>query len=448
MGVPKMQYAATGNWEDILDYDLYQTLRALQNRDFAYFMVSAAVTPQNIFESRYELVSILGNDDPIKELDNINANKCEASEEAITVYTGAVEKEKDKGLDHASWELLLDEQEETAILTVTKRIKQATAAAKAVIRTLPEPAQAGAANIFNIGSRFAMEVFETLCNQIAAVGGKILEFIKKIFTALSNAYNTVKNAVKAGISAIFGRFAASNLVPIGPEFSGDSFAGRVRWNPSTPVYVAAQEYGAIANDINAQGYTVYKSSFRGNEGDTLTQCSLNFGKDEDKNSELEAIWQRTVKRNSKTGFIPSKGDSDQPVLETNGTFHSDGTHSDNKAVETKRHRCRFQSKEEYLPLMSKLSGRDISVEFLPITIIFTWAGHAHEQTQWNALSRAVRDIFEAEISVYYLEHITKGPWIDLAFYADHQVVEYEIVCRILPAVAGPMTIEVRITDVA
>ncbi|MCJ1403057.1 hypothetical protein MMC11_006280 [Xylographa trunciseda] len=446
MGVPKMQYAATGNWEDVLDYDLYQSLRALQNRDFTYFMVSAALTSQNTFESRSELVSILGNDDPIKELDNINANKCEASAEAITDYNGAVEKEKDKNLSHASWELLLDDQEEIAIATVTKRIKEATAAAKDVIRTLPEQAQQGAANVFNSGSRFAIEVFETLCTQIAAFGGKIVEFMKKIFTALTNAYNTVKNAVLAGISAIFGRFAASNAVPIGPESAGDSFVGRVEWPPRTPVYVAAQECGAIADDIKDQGYTVYKSSFRGNEGGALTQCSLDFGKDETKHSELEVVWRRTVKRNSKTGFVPHKDDTDQQLLETNGTFHSDGTNLEKKSGE-KRHRCRFQTKEEYLPLLTELSGREIALGVLPITIIYTWVGHANEHARWNTRSQAVRDIFENEISVYYLLHITTGPWLNLAFYADHNGVDNEIICTILAAVAGPMTIEVRITSV-
>ena len=361
MGVPKTRYAATGSWEDVLDYDLYQSLRALQNRDFTYFMISAALNSQNITETRYDVVSILDTDDPIRELDNINADKCQANEEAITAYTGAVEKEKDKNLSQASWESILDEQEAKAIETVTKRIKQATEAAKEVIRTLPEPAQQGAANVFKMGSNIAMEVFETLCNQIAVVGGKILEFMQKIFKALTGAYNTVVNAVKAGMSAIFGRFAEANALPIGPGLTGDSFAGRVKWPPSTPVYVAAQEYGAIADDINAQRYTVTKSSFRGNEGGSLTQCNLDFGKDGAKHSELEAVWRHTVKRNSETGFVPSKDESDRQAIGANGTFHSNRTNHKKSESGKKRHHCRFQSKEEYLPLLIELSGRDISV---------------------------------------------------------------------------------------
>jgi len=266
----------------MIDKHLWQSLRAAQDRNFTYFQVSAALNAQNDIDHKATLFAILGDEEPAVKLNDLNAEKCTENDMAMTEYTNKIEESKDKNLNTLQWEALLDDEENKAILLVTNRIKQATAKAKEVIAALPPAAQDAAAGVWIKGANIAMEVFQYLADQLEKVASKIVDFLKKVFTFVTEAFQKVKNAVKSGIAAIFGRFAIANDIPIGPEVytvKSGSYKGRLTWPSTTAEYIAVLEYGSIAINIKTQGWTIFGSSFKGSRGDgpNATTSWLDFG---------------------------------------------------------------------------------------------------------------------------------------------------------------------------
>lgn len=367
------QVRALLGWEAIIDHHLFYTLRAAQDRDFTYFKVTSALHAQRPVDEKVELRNLLDSDTISEELDNINITKCDASDEAITTYTNALEAAKDQDLDALSWEALLDEQEAQAIETVTQRIKQATEGAKGVIRALPAPAQLTAANVYVEGANIAMTVFNTLCDQIAVVAGKIADFVKKVFTAITKAYDTVKNTVVAGINAIKGLFGFANSVPLVPETSSakeSMYKGYLNWHTDTPMHVASTDFGAICKAVIDNGLTIHDEKLVKSPDGVIESCvSFGFSGQNPIGESLKNFWRETVRNKSKTGYIPSaEGSALEPISHGHGLNGDGGVNGHNGSIgkpgmkhHGKKHRSRCEDLDSYLQLLRKLIGKEITV---------------------------------------------------------------------------------------
>ena len=290
---------ALPGWEAIIDHHLFYTIRAAQDRDFTYFKVISALHAQNPVNQKAELRNLLNSDATSEELDKINITKCDASDEAVTTYTDKLEAAKDQDLDGSGWEALIDDQETKTIDTVTNRIKQASEVAKGVIRALPPAARPTATKVYVEGANIALTVLNTLCDQLSVVAGKVADFLKGIFTSISKAYSTVKNAVVTGINFIKGIFSFANSTPLVPEISSSKESmcqGYLKWPAGTPMHVASTDFGALCKAVIDNGLTIHGEDLVKSRDGVIESCvSFEYSGQNLVGESLEDFWREKVR---------------------------------------------------------------------------------------------------------------------------------------------------------
>ena len=359
---------ALPGWEVIIDLHLFHTIRAAQDRDFTYFKVTSALHAQKPVNEKVELRNLLNSDTTADELDNINITKCDASDEAITAYTDKLEAAKNEDLDGSGWEALIDDQEAKTIDTVVQRIKQASAVAKDVIRALPPAARPTATNVYVDGANIALDVLNTLVGQLAVVAGKVADFLKGIFTAITNAYSTVKNVVVDGINFIKGIFGFASSTPLVPEISSTKESmcqGYLKWPAGTPMHVASTDFGALCKAVIDNGMTIHGENLVKSRDGVIESCvSFECSGQNLVGESLEDFWREKVRDYSKTGYIPSaEGSALESISNGHGLIGDGGVNGHNGYIgkNGKQRRSRCEDVDAYLKLLGNLIGKEVTV---------------------------------------------------------------------------------------
>jgi hypothetical protein len=344
------------NWRTVIHRDEFETIRAIQTNDFTYFKVGSALHAQDNIDYAATLSTLVPEDDPIiHDLNTMNESKCLESDKAITSYNNTIEENKSKNLDKPAWRKLLEAEGDTAKGEVIKRIDQVTDAAIARIEQLPEgPAQDTAANVFVQGSKWATQVFNTLCDQVANMLNSILNLLNEAWGAVKAAYNMVKAAVKSGIQAIFGMLKKANKDLVAALTGGVApvyYKGLVNWPSSSGQWPARIEFERVRAEIHVKGAIAYPPRWIiTNSSLDVPQLGVSRGVVEFGNAdgsvsleELKGVWKKAVEEHCKEGYIPSSKN------QSNG-FNGN-----------KKHRCKFQTVEEYIVYFKNVHGKHFTV---------------------------------------------------------------------------------------
>ncbi len=264
-----LKNSTTVSWEQLLDHHEYQSIRAVSTKDFSFFTNLIAQRFHSGENHKATLRSLMGGEDQVGDaLRQLNVDKCQTSQDAVDQYKAAVDANKDKNLKKEDWEAQLDEQEEKAVTLVREKIHKATATAKSTIEALPEEAREPAANVYLEGSNLAMQVFNTLSDQIGQLIGKVVDFLKGIFTSVTKAWNTVVDAAHSAISAIKGLFSYTSH---GGDGTGANvvykYVGKLNWPATVAFATATAGLTAVTTYLTNKGATIESQTVETHMGD-------------------------------------------------------------------------------------------------------------------------------------------------------------------------------------
>ena len=165
------------------------------------------------FEGVDHVASVKGvgvAEDATKALDDLNINSATANQTAMDQYKSNIEAYKSE--QPADWKRKLEEQNEAAKAKVTKAMDDALQVAVAIIDKLPPAQQQAAANVYERGVEYVMQVFNTLVIKLKEMLNYIVDFIKGVWNALVAAKDAVVGAVTQAIDWIRGIFSFTSDV--------------------------------------------------------------------------------------------------------------------------------------------------------------------------------------------------------------------------------------------
>lgn len=160
----------------------------------------------------YKLIDTLHLDpnykDATDEIEKINKETVKSGEDLYKAFSDSVEQLSTKEPDKAKWELDIDRVAEETKKQASKKIDEAAAGVKEVIKQLPEESRQSAVNVFLYGFQAVARFFENVWTQLKAVAEAVYQFLLGIWDKIKSAWNKVVDAAKAAwdwISGLFGQ---------------------------------------------------------------------------------------------------------------------------------------------------------------------------------------------------------------------------------------------------
>ena len=196
-------------WSEKLRFHVAQAKHCADTGDFAYFHASRA---RHVSKGIDHLATLQAQGVPQDELDkltNINVSTTESSEVATTeleedVKAVKVDDKLPEEVKKAEWTKKLTEKNDAAKKKVNDAMDAGLDEAITLISALPDDAQDTAADFFMQGMDIAMEAFDFMVQKISQLYNAVVDFMKKIWTALQNAWNAVSGKVISCVKRLFG----------------------------------------------------------------------------------------------------------------------------------------------------------------------------------------------------------------------------------------------------
>ncbi|KAL8687839.1 MAG: hypothetical protein Q9218_006100, partial [Villophora microphyllina] len=249
------------HWSKKLHHHVAQAKHCASTGNFAYFH---AARLQYITTGIDHAATLKAQDVPQDDLDRLNGINISTTESCETSTT---ELEKDvkaiqvddklpEAVKKAEWTKKLTDKNEVAKKKVTDAMDAGLEEAISLISAMPESSQDSAADFFLYGMNIAMEAFDFMIQKISQLYNAVVDFMKKIWTALTAVWNAVSDQVSSCVRKLFGfRGSSYNTEQYQSEEAGTRYTAALSYNAQIPIHAMRASTNKIWNEYRNNGGT-------------------------------------------------------------------------------------------------------------------------------------------------------------------------------------------------
>ena len=276
-------------WQQKLQLHQAHTLQCMRSEDFTYLYIRQAQHLERGIDHIATTKATVGMSDVDKQLTNINKTSAGYNELTFEEFKKDTEALKDSKPDEKAWHQKMTKKREEVKAKIIKTVDDSFNSAGEFIDTLDPSLQDAAYNGFETGVNYVMGAFQSVMQMASELIGKVKDFLQGIWTAITDAFNTVKNTVSKAIDWIGGIFSFASK-----GGSAITFTGEVVWQTTVTSKDASAAYCKICATLEAKSYVIDSQKFTKtrNGPSEATIVFRRTGKDASENS--STIWAQIV----------------------------------------------------------------------------------------------------------------------------------------------------------
>ncbi|KAI0808574.1 hypothetical protein GGR55DRAFT_651975 [Xylaria sp. FL0064] len=199
------------SWENLINKRVALLQLSLATGKFTSFHVLAAEQARAPTSHADDLPPDVG-----EYIDNLNIHTVKTGEQDYKDFSDEVESLKGQTPDEEAWKKTINDSAARSKERAIAAIEQVRLDALSYIGQLPESTRQPASNLFATGLDAVANFFEELYEGLKVIINAIADFLKGIWSQITNTWNVIKSAAEAAINFIGSlfSFSAASVKPI------------------------------------------------------------------------------------------------------------------------------------------------------------------------------------------------------------------------------------------